>query len=1041
MKSHYILILFLSFFYSFSQTVVNEINQESLTNVANSYNYTYWDTNWKTSGATRSFSNQASSYALNVDYTNLNINSLLINTSTATPTEAFEALKSTTFPNDYSGDINYSILQNGVSAYEKSSSPTSTSSNDSQMVEFGTWCNRRFVSTNFTNSPTIEAYFTGIEIATWHNRFKMSFHVKPTADITTGQLRFSVEIPSQYVNNYASGSIYGFANSNDAGFVVKGGTNASTVTVTGNVIEVTTASQTLTADTSYEVSLLFYALEEDLSTTFSEAFEQEEQITITASQTSPDTTGSTTISYDENEGIHYLSIPRYGMGYSNCSQTDILQDINVSLQNTSTKEKRVRLCFSQIPNINVVGFNSVIRNTNGDPSGFPLQVSKNWHTSTSQLFSGSWIKEYTELMIPANTTLNFIYTRTGAKWGETYTASSHQLCVAGSGVPRGGWLEAALGSFGENITHSPDYEFGNSNACDVRPFLVTNENYGGTSTECGWTGNVGGFDIWVYEDASGTREYQSQVKTRFNKYSPNLTETSISAISADEKLKLDYSFYLNRSDDFTRVYYKIKVEALQSTSFNRFDIFQLGGDIYNTYNAQTVVYGNDTGLIGQFTPDNSGSNDYTTSEIALSGDNPWLWAGNGLYYTGASSGISIDTNNAMIIRDYKATFNGVENNTPYFRERSSSKGFSASYGNNPTSYCIVTPPDVSSFTAGDIIELLVEVAILPKINSDYYGPNTNFTAALTTYGNAYELLYRESLGNKIIASSPTNTISTAYPLTVETSGNTGLVIISGGKGYVPLVFSGLSSVTDPKLWKAENSCWTLVDQSVNGKDFWQTNYIQEKGTYELIYNVNQDIADDQTAIIEYYLGDTPPTPEQIAQSNLNSTGWSTDTAIYASIGDSVQLAPQVTENGITSIGSTGTWSWTGPNSFTAATRSITINPIVTTDEGTYTATFIDAFGCSVSQDFTINVSENTEESSTDNIKIYPNPTQDQTTIVLNNQEIETVKIYNTLGQDLTSKITTEQTTTSQITLYLKQLPTANYFVKINNLEAVKVIKH
>jgi hypothetical protein len=52
--------------------------------------------------------------------------------------------------------------------------------------------------------------------------------------------------------------------------------------------------------------------------------------------------------------------------------------------------------------------------------------------------------------------LNFQYKRTGAKWGEAYTASSHQLSV-GAGVPRGGWLEASLGSFGESITHSPDY--------------------------------------------------------------------------------------------------------------------------------------------------------------------------------------------------------------------------------------------------------------------------------------------------------------------------------------------------------------------------------------------------------------------------------------------------------------------------------------------------------------------------------------------------------------------------------------------------------
>ena len=116
-----------------------------------------------------------------------------------------------------------------------------------------------------------------------------------------------------------------------------------------------------------------------------------------------------------------------------------------------------------------------------------------------------------------------------------------------------------------------------------------------SAQECSWTGNTGGSDMWVYTNENNQRIYQSQVKTRFQRYSPNLTETSISAYSSDNKLKLDYTFYLNRSDYFLRVYYKIKVKALEATAFNRFDIFQLGGDVYNLHKAQTVVYGNDEG--------------------------------------------------------------------------------------------------------------------------------------------------------------------------------------------------------------------------------------------------------------------------------------------------------------------------------------------------------------------------------------------------------------------------------------------------------------
>ena len=87
-----------------------------------------------------------------------------------------------------------------------------------------------------------------------------------------------------------------------------------------------------------------------------------------------------------------------------------------------------------------------------------------------------------------------------------------------------------------------------------------------------------------------------RVKTKFHRYSPNLSETTVGAISADNKLKFEYTFYLNRSDDYFRVYYKIKVEALENTSFSRLDIFQMGGDFYNIHNTQALVYGNDTAI-------------------------------------------------------------------------------------------------------------------------------------------------------------------------------------------------------------------------------------------------------------------------------------------------------------------------------------------------------------------------------------------------------------------------------------------------------------
>lgn len=932
-----------------SQTSIDSLTPQTYSNAANTYNFTYWDASFKTAISPRKFTNHTSSYNLNIDYTNLNINSLEVNLNNSTIANAFQEANATTFQTLQAGTIDYKILQNGTILHAKTATPTNLGIKIGQMVDYGTWLNRRVVdSLNFTNSPSLHGSFSGIEFTNWHNRFKITFHIKPRMTISNGQLELSVQIPSVFSQAYNSGNIYGFAKSaNGEGFALKGGATAANVSVVGNTMTVRTALTNLNADTPYELSLIFYAVKTNFSTAYVAAADDAADVGVTVAQSLPSVRGVTT-AFSPDEGLYFVEVPSYWMGYNNCSAIDGLQNLKLTISNTNTTEKRVRLCFRQNPAPNIVGFSSMLRNPNGDPAGLPLQISKNWHT-TPMLYAGTWIREYTEVIVPANSTLKFDYTRIGARWGKVYGAFSHQLSVVGAGVSRGGWLEAGLGSFGENITHSPDYEYGNSNICDYRPFLVTNGSYGGTSRQCFWTGNAGGMDMFVYNNNSNTRIYQSQVKTQFKKYGPNLTETSISAYSSDNKLKLDYTFFLNRSDDFVRVFYKIKLKALQNTPFLRFDIFQLGSDTYNYRKAQSLAYGNEAGVVGQFTPSNAGSNNYTTTATALTGTNAWIWSGDALSLD-ANAELTIPTNNAIIIRAYTASLGGQSENTPYFRERSSNHSAS-----KPTQYCIVPPPNITSFVQGDSIELLLEAVCLPKQAADYYGPNTRFSQALTQYGNTWELLYREVLGNKISASSPTNSINTNYPLTITTTNNTGLVTITGGKGYIPIVFKDLTNITNPKLWRAKTNGWEIVNQANYGKDFWQTEYDAVTGLFNIIYNVNQDTINDNTNIIKYYLGNTPPMPSMVLQSKINQNPITANNNLIANERDTVIFSPQITENGITSNGNSGKWQWIGVNGYTANTRTISLNRLQLTDAGNYTVTYTDTFGCAVATTFQLRV--------------------------------------------------------------------------------------
>ena len=849
---YFVLVLFSS--NSYCQQVIEGITKESYTNAKNTYNYTYWDASWKTGNiATRKFSNQTSSYNLNIDYSNLRIASLKINSNPKSATAAFAESKSVTFNSMHPGNIDYRVLQNGNTLLKKrSTNPTTEGSNYSQMADYGTWCNRRLIDNlNFDGSTTVNPNQTGIEFTNWHNRFRISFLFTPTQNIENGQLQLSVEMPDEYSKVLYFGQVFGFATSDTLeGFSVKGGITADSVFMCGNTLTARTASQTYKANVSYQISLIFYTVKEDFCKTYASIPDDANDLIISTTPALPNPFDIAKVSYANDEGVYYIDIPSYQMGYNSKSTIDLMQNIHLQIKNSEAVQKRVRLCFREKFPKNVVGFSSMLRNPDGDPTGIPLQISKNWHTE-DKYYKGPWVREYTELIIPANSILKFDYTRVGARWGKVFGAFSHQLSVVGYGVHGGGWLEAGLGSFGESITHSPDYELGQSNICDYRPFLVTNQYYGGTSQEYSWTGNLGGMDLFRYENGT-QRIYQSQVKTRFKKYGPNLSETSISTYSADNKLKMDYTFQLHRSDDFLRVYYKVKVKALEDAAFTRFDIFQMGSDNYLCFIANKVAYGNSEGVISEFQP-STGTVGYTMDATPMPGKDPWLWAGDGMSLNANGTnynGIEIDANNSFIIRSYDASFGGIENDTPHFRERTT---FHSPTNKYPQSYCIVPPAGVTSFAQGDSVEFVIELCLMPKVAQVYFGPNANFKNALAKYGDSWEMLYREVVGNSIVASSATNTVNQGYPLTVETVNNAATVNIKSGIGYIPIVFTGLTNIKDPKLWRIDDSGSTLIDQSNYGKDFWQTEYDTETGLYELIYNLNHDTEGDSVPDYTYSL--------------------------------------------------------------------------------------------------------------------------------------------------------------------------------------------
>lgn len=127
--------------------------------------------------------------------------------------------------------------------------------------------------------------------------------------------------------------------------------------------------------------------------------------------------------------------------------------------------------------------------------------------------------------------------------------------------------------------------------------------------------------------------------------------------------------------------------------------------------------------------------------------------------------------------------------------------------------------------------------------------HTLFPVRFVEYGRFFEhvsingliLADREAAGNDLTIQMEEGKLVRNYPVEVSVSGQQrAQFAVSGGVGYVPVTFTGLEDCRDPKLYRVLNEKMTAEDQSVNGNDFWQTDYDPVKQTWSITYNINLD---------------------------------------------------------------------------------------------------------------------------------------------------------------------------------------------------------
>lgn len=81
--------------------------------------------------------------------------------------------------------------------------------------------------------------------------------------------------------------------------------------------------------------------------------------------------------------------------------------------------------------------------------------------------------------------------------------------------------------------------------------------------------------------------------------------------------------------------------------------------------------------------------------------------------------------------------------------------------------------------------------------------------------------------------------------------------------------------------------------------------------------------------------------------NINSAGWNQSSSASLDAGGTVSFGPQPVSG--------GSWSWSGPNGYSAGSREITLSNVQTNQSGIYQATFTNTGGCVSSHDFTLTV--------------------------------------------------------------------------------------
>jgi hypothetical protein len=336
------------------------------------------------------------------------------------------------------------------------------------------------------------------------------------------------------------------------------------------------------------------------------------------------------VEYDPARGWHRVDldgiIPQVPPGEPLERHNDAIERVRIRLSNPTEREQLARMLFQktgggirQPIGSPITGISAVLRDSGGNPTGIPVQLSKNWHQRPEGgVYAGTWFHGFSLVRLPPRTELELELAMVYGHWGGVPAASHAQLCLVGWGSNQL-WDQSALGSWGESICYEPDQAQAQALVLDVRPLMVRSMHAG---QAWHWTHNVGGGDCFRLFDPEGRRVPPARMRTAYQRYGPCLTEVTYAG-RIGEGIEHAATMSLARTDDMVRGIYRLRMDVHETIDFSRFVIFQIGADTYSYTGERRMALGNEAGLLREWDTQ-WGGECYRIEPVECTGRVPWV---------------------------------------------------------------------------------------------------------------------------------------------------------------------------------------------------------------------------------------------------------------------------------------------------------------------------------------------------------------------------------------------------------------------------------